>query len=128
MKPLERWEPEDQTFWDVIKKRVSRRNLWISVPCLHCAFEVWLYWSIIIVQMQNLGFAFPKTQLYTLPAIAGLSGAPLRIPNTFLIALCGGRNVITVSTALLILPALGNIGVSVMQLLRWYKRDKGTVR
>ncbi len=60
--------------------------------------------------------------------MAGLSGATLRISNTFLIALCGGRNVIAVSTALLILPALGNIGVSVMQVLRWYKRDKGTVR
>ncbi len=50
------------------------------------------------------------------------------IPNTFLIALWGGRNVIAASTAQLVLPALGNIGVSVMQVLRWYKRNKGTVR
>ncbi len=50
------------------------------------------------------------------------------IPNTFLISLCGDRNVIAVSTAQLVLPGLGNIGVSLMQVLRWYKRDKGTVR
>ncbi len=41
------------------------------------------------------------------------------MPNTFLIVLGGDRNVIAVSTALLVLPALGNIGVSVMQVLRW---------
>ncbi len=107
MKPIERWEPEDNTFWESAGKSIASRNLWISIPALLCAFAVWLYWSIIIVQMQNLGFAFTKSQLYTLPAIAGLAGATLRIPNTFLIALSGGRNVIAVSTALLIIPAFG---------------------
>ncbi len=107
MKPIERWEPEDNSFWESEGNHVARRNLWISVPSLLCAFAVWLYWSIIIVQMQNLGFDFTKTQLYTLPAIAGLAGATLRIPNTFLIALSGGRNVIAVSTGLLLIPAFG---------------------
>ena len=44
---------------------------------------------------------------YTLPAIAGLSGATLRLPNSFLISLGGGRNVIFVTTALLLIPAIG---------------------
>ncbi len=107
MKPIDRWEPEDQTFWSKIGHKVSQRNLWISVPCLLCAFAVWLYWSIVIVQMQTLGFPFEKSQLYTLTAIAGLAGATFRIPNTFFIALAGGRNVIAVTTALLIIPAVG---------------------
>ncbi|MGE0434535.1 MAG: hypothetical protein AB7S36_19915, partial [Planctomycetota bacterium] len=90
-----------------------------------CAFAVWIFWSVIVVMIQRLHdtnptlFAFPdangnaptgdayRAMLYTLPAIAGLAGATLRIPNSFMIALAGGRTVITLTTALLILPALG---------------------
>ena len=104
---ISEWDPEDESFWEGSGKAHAMRNLWISIPCLLCAFAVWLYWSIIIVQMENLGFSFSKEQLYTLTAVAGLLGATLRVPNSFFIALSGGRNVIAVTTALLILPALG---------------------
>src|SRR3990170_977349 len=104
---LSYWNPEDATFWEATGKAVARRNLWISVPCLLCAFAVWGYWSIITVQMKNLGFPFTAAQLFTLTAVAGLSGATLRIPNSFLIAIGGGRNVIAVNTALLLIPSLG---------------------
>jgi NNP family nitrate/nitrite transporter-like MFS transporter len=114
---LDRWTPEDQGFWDSVGKKVANRNLWISIPCLLSAFAVWMYWSIVIVQMQNLGFPFSREQLYTLPAIAGLAGATLRIPNSFLVAVGGGRNVVVAMTALLLLPALG---------AGWYLRDMTT--
>ena len=103
----ERWEPEDESFWQERGSRAARRNLLISIPCLTCAFAVWMYWSVVTVQMQNLGFPFTRDQLYTLTAIAGLAGATLRIPNSFLVAVAGGRNVVALTTALLILPALG---------------------
>ena len=48
-----------------------------------------------------------RALLFTLPAVAGLAGATLRIPNSFMIAICGGRNVKFMTTLLLILPALG---------------------
>jgi len=48
-----------------------------------------------------------NSMYYTLPAIAGLAGATLRIPNSFLIAIGGGRNVIFTTTALLLIPAIG---------------------
>ncbi len=48
---------------------------------------------------------------YTLPAIAGLAGATLRIPNSFLIAIGGGRNVIFTTTALLLIPTVG-VGIA----------------
>src|SRR3990172_10174609 len=101
------WNPEDSAFWESTGKRVARRNLWISVPCLLCSSAIWSYWSIIAVQMKNLGFAFTAIQLFTLTAVAGLAGATLRIPNSFLIAIGGGRNVIALNTALLLLPSLG---------------------
>jgi len=101
------WKPEDGNFWESAAKPIAYRNLWISVPCLLCAFAVWSYWSIITVQMKNLGFPFSAEQLFTLTAIAGLSGATLRIPNSFLTAIAGGRNVVALETAMLLAPALG---------------------
>jgi NNP family nitrate/nitrite transporter-like MFS transporter len=105
------WNPEDSAFWEQTGKRVAYRNLWISVPCLLCAFSVWSCWSIIAVQMKNLGFPFTPAQLFTLTAVAGLAGATLRIPNSFLIAIAGGRNVVAFSTALLLIPTVG-IGIA----------------
>ncbi len=104
---LSGWNPEDKEFWEEKGKKIANRNLWISIPCLLCGFAVWLYWGIITVQMLNLGFPFAQSELFTLLAIAGLSGATLRIPSTFFIRLAGGRNTIFLTTALLILPAAG---------------------
>ena len=106
MATITSWNPEDQHAWESGGARVASGNLWISVPSLLLAFAVWMFWSVIIVQMRNLGFPFSQSQLYTLPAIAGLAGATLRIPNSFLIALSGGRNVVALTTTLLLLPAI----------------------
>lgn len=104
---IQDWNPENEQFWDVAGKKVANRNLWISIPSLLCGFAVWLYWGIITVQMLNLGFPFAKADLFTLMAIAGLTGATLRIPSSFFIRLCGGRYTIFFTTALLMIPALG---------------------
>ncbi len=104
---LENWDPENEEQWNSYGKKIAFRNLWISIPSLLCGFAVWLYWGIITVQMLNLGFSFAKSDLFSLMAIAGLAGATLRIPSTFFIRLAGGRNTIFLTTALLILPALG---------------------
>lgn len=101
------WDPEDDEFWESTGKAIATRNLWISIPSLLCGFAVWLMWGIITVQMKNLGFDFTQAELFTLSAIAGLTGATLRIPSTFFIRLAGGRNTIFFTTALLMIPALG---------------------
>jgi NNP family nitrate/nitrite transporter-like MFS transporter len=101
------WRPEDETFWEAEGKRIAYRNLWISVPALLCGFAVWGMWGIITVQMLNLGFPFTQAELFTLTAIAGISGATMRIPASFLIRLAGGRNTIFLTTAMLLAPALG---------------------
>ncbi|MEI8347672.1 MAG: MFS transporter [Pseudomonadota bacterium] len=98
---------EDNNWWNLEGKKIGNRNLIISIPCLLSAFSVWMFWSIICVQMLNAGFPFEKSQLFTLMSIAGLSGATLRIPSTFFIRPCGGRNVIFFTTLLLIIPSLG---------------------
>jgi len=101
------WTPEDERFWESTGKRVAYRNLWISVPALLCGFAIWGMWGIITVQMLNLGFPFSKDQLFSLTAIAGLAGATMRIPASFLVRLAGGRNTIFLTTSMLLAPALG---------------------
>jgi MFS transporter, NNP family, nitrate/nitrite transporter len=101
------WRPEDEAFWNGTGKKIAYRNLWISVPALLCGFAVWGMWGIITVQMLNLGFPFTQAELFTLTAIAGISGATMRIPASFLIRLAGGRNTIFLTTAMLLAPAIG---------------------
>ena len=104
---IEDWRPEDAAFWESTGKPVAYRNLWLSVPALLCGFAVWGMWGIITVQMLNLGFPFTQAQLFTLTAIAGIAGATMRIPASFLIRLAGGRNTIFLTTAMLLAPAIG---------------------
>jgi len=101
------WRPEDEAFWESTGKRIAYRNLWISIPALLCGFAVWGMWGIITVEMLNLGFPFTQAELFTLTAIAGISGATMRIPSSFFIRLAGGRNTIFLTTSMLLAPAIG---------------------
>jgi MFS transporter, NNP family, nitrate/nitrite transporter len=104
---IDKWDVEDNKFWETTGKRIAYRNLAISVPALLCAFAVWGMWGIITVQMHNLGFPFTQAELFTLTAIAGIAGATMRIPASFFIRLAGGRNTIFLTTAMLLSPAIG---------------------
>ncbi len=120
------WNVEDESFWDSTGKKIANRNLWASIPALLLAFSIWIMWGVLVKYMREFGFSFGMLEglaqgsaeyvaklkeinslYYTLPAIAGLSGATLRLPNSFLISLGGGRNVIFVTTGLLLIPAIG---------------------
>jgi len=104
---IHEWNVEDESFWQSTGKSIANRNLWISIPSLLMGFAIWLMWGMITVQMLNLGFPFAETELFTLSAIAGLTGATLRIPASFMIRIAGGRNTIFITTALLMIPAFG---------------------
>ncbi|MEO7105080.1 MAG: MFS transporter [Rhodoferax sp.] len=114
---ISEWRPEDEKFWESTGKKIAYRNLWISIPALLCGFAVWGMWGIITVQMINLGFPFTQAELFTLTAIAGIAGATMRIPASFLIRLAGGRNTIFLTTAMLLAPAMGT-GI-VLQHKEW---------
>ena len=122
---ISKWDVEDPKFWDATGKKIATKNLWISIPALLLAFAVWIMWSVIATKLKEFGYNFGmitpgmspdevtaklkeiNNLYYTLPAIAGLAGATLRIPNSFLIGVGGGRNVIFITTALLLIPAIG---------------------
>jgi len=119
---LESWDAENEKYWENEGKFIARRNLWASIPNLLCGFGVWLVWSVITSKIQLLHdkdesiYHFPdwdsptgkkyKAVLYLLPAVAGISGGTLRIPNSFMTQCSGGRNVAYNTTLLLALPML----------------------
>ena len=109
---LEDWRPEDPVFWNEKGRALARRNLWISIPALLLAFAVWMVWSVVVARLPAIGFDFTSGQLFWLAALPGLSGATLRIFYSFMVPIFGGRLWTTLSTASLLIPALG-IGYAV---------------
>lgn len=106
------WEPELPTFWQRSGKSTANRNLWISIPALALAFAVWMVWSVVVVNLPVIGFTYSTNQLFWLAAVPGLSGATLRIFYSFMVPIFGGRKWTALSTASLLVPAVG-IGLAV---------------
>ena len=103
---LTEWSPEDKDFWETKGRRIAQRNLWISIPNLLLAFAVWMVWSVVVVNLPNLGFKYSANQLFWLAALPALSGATLRIFYSFIVPIFGGRRWTTISTASLLLPCI----------------------
>jgi NNP family nitrate/nitrite transporter-like MFS transporter len=106
------WTPEDKAFWEREGDAIAKLNLWISVPALFLAFAIWQVWSVVAVGLPSLGFKYSTTQLFWLAAAPALSGATLRIFYSFIVPVMGGRRWTTISTATLLIPAIG-IGFAV---------------
>ncbi|MCG3189129.1 MAG: Nitrate/nitrite transporter NarK [Burkholderiaceae bacterium] len=106
------WTPEDKAFWEREGEAIAKLNLWISVPALFLAFAIWQVWSVVAVSLPSLGFKYSTNQLFWLAAAPALSGATLRTFYSFMVPLFGGRRWTALSTASLLIPALG-IGFAV---------------
>ena len=106
------WRPDDPEFWKSTGHGIASKNLWISIPCLLLAFSVWLVWSVVVAKLPSIGFAYDTNQLFWLAALPGLSGATLRIFYSFMVPIFGGRLWTALSTASLLVPAVG-IGFAV---------------
>lgn len=111
-KVITHWQPENPEFWQSTGKQIAKRNLWISIPALLLAFAIWQVWSVAVVNLPNIGFKYTENQLFWLAALPALSGATLRIFYSFMVPVFGGRKWTTLSTASLLLPAIG-IGYAV---------------
>ena len=106
------WAPEDKSFWEREGEAIAKLNLWISVPALFLAFAIWQVWSVVAVSLPGLGFKYSTNPLFWLAAAPALSGATLRIFYSFMVPLVGGRRWTAISTASLLIPAIG-IGFAV---------------
>ena len=110
---LEKWEPENNEFWESEGSKRAWTTLTVTTLTLMISFATWFMMSAIVVRMPGIGFNFTQSQLFWLAAMPGLAGGTLRIVHTFLLPIFGTRSIITVATLLKLLPCLG-IGLAVM--------------
>ena len=103
---IDRWDPEDEQFWESGGKRVARRNLVFSIFAEHLGFSIWVLWTIIVINLVNVGIALSIPQQFWLTAVPNLIGSALRIPYTFAVPRFGGRAWTVFSASLLLIPAL----------------------
>jgi NNP family nitrate/nitrite transporter-like MFS transporter len=103
---IERWEPEDERFWESTGKRIARKNLFFSIFAEHFGFSVWVLWTIVVINLSNVGIDLTISEQFWLTAVPNLVGSTLRIPYTFAVPRFGGRAWTTISASLLLIPTL----------------------
>jgi MFS transporter, NNP family, nitrate/nitrite transporter len=103
---IEHWNPEDERFWETEGKFIARRNLILSIFAEHLGFSIWVLWTVIVINLSNIGIALTLPEQFWLTAIPNLIGSALRIPYTFAIARFGGRMWTLISASLLLIPVL----------------------
>lgn len=107
---IERWDPEDETFWKETGEKTARRNLLYSVFSEHIGFSIWSLWSVMVLFM-GPGYGIDPAGKFFLIATATAVGALVRIPYTFAVARFGGRNWTVVSALLLLAPTVAALVV-----------------
>ncbi|HET6810226.1 MAG TPA: nitrate/nitrite transporter [Acidimicrobiales bacterium] len=102
---IDDWRPEDESFWRSTGARIARKNLALSMFAEHLGFSIWVIWTIVVLNLANIGVKLSVSELFLLTLVPNLVGSMLRIPYTFAIPRFGGRAWTTVSAALLFVPA-----------------------
>ncbi len=101
---IDGWDPENPDQWTSVGRPTARRNLGWSIFAEFLGFAVWALWSIVVPQLNGVGFTLTVDQMFWLVSTPALVGATLRIPYTFAVPAFGGRNWTIVSALLLLLP------------------------
>ncbi|MEU1984941.1 MFS transporter [Nocardia sp. NPDC019395] len=114
---IERWEPDNERFWESGADRTARKNLTFSVFAENLGFSIWVIWASVVTSMGAAGFSFldglgsgnpvAVSNALLLTSIPTLVGSTLRIPYTFAIPRFGGRAFTAFSAGMLLIPTLG---------------------
>ncbi|MGW2345311.1 nitrate/nitrite transporter [Streptomyces sp. NPDC001661] len=102
---IERWDPEDEVFWEETGAKVARRNLAFSILSEHIGFSIWTLWSVMVLFM-GPEYGIDPAGKFFLVSMATLVGAFARVPYTFAVAVFGGRNWTIVSASMLLVPSI----------------------
>lgn len=102
---IDGWDPENPEQWGSVGRPIARRNLTLSIFAEFLGFAVWALWSIVVPQLNGVGFNLSINEMFWLVSTPALVGATLRLPYTFAVPRFGGRNWTVVSALLLLLPA-----------------------
>ncbi len=100
---LQDWQPESSS-WN---SSLAWKTTAITTFNLTMAFSTWFLASALAPKLQGLGFVISVDQLYWLTAMPGLAGGLLRLLWMFLPPVMGTRKLVTMTSALLLLPLIG---------------------
>ena len=98
---IDRWEPEDEGFWEATGRLVARKNLIFSIFAENIGFSIWVLWTIVVINLPNVGITLSLPEQFWLTATPNLIGSALRLPYTFAVPRFGGRMWTTISASLL---------------------------
>jgi NNP family nitrate/nitrite transporter-like MFS transporter len=108
---IDHWEPENETFWNAVGKKIARKNLTFSILSEHVGFSVWVIWSVMVLFMPPHTWHFTVADKFLITTVPAAVGSVVRLPYTFAIAKFGGRNWTVTSALLLLIPALVAVAV-----------------
>src|SRR4051795_8151201 len=103
---IDHWDPDDEAFWNGAGSRIARKNLALSMFAEHLGFSIWVLWTIVVLNLANIGITMSVSELFLLTLVPNLVGSMLRIPYTFAVPKFGGRAWTAVSVSLLFIPTL----------------------
>src|SRR3954447_18282409 len=103
---IDRWDPEDEAFWAHGGSRIAAKNPAFSVFAENIGFSIWVLWTIVVINLANIGIALSLSEAFWLTAVPNLIGSALRLPYTFAVPRFGGRTWTTISASLLLIPVL----------------------
>jgi NNP family nitrate/nitrite transporter-like MFS transporter len=103
---IDHWEPDDEAFWEGGGNKVAKRNLIWSMFAENIGFSVWVLWTIVVLNLANVGITLSVSELFLLTLLPNAIGSLLRIPYTFAVPRFGGRRWTAISAALLFIPSL----------------------
>src|SRR5437764_10396554 len=103
---IEHWDPDDEAFWEASGEKIAKRNLIFSMFAEHIGFSVWVLWTIVVLNLGNIGITLSVSELFLLTLVPNLIGSVLRIPYTFAVPRFGGRAWTAISASLLFIPTL----------------------
>jgi NNP family nitrate/nitrite transporter-like MFS transporter len=103
---IDHWEPENEQFWESTGKGIARKNLAFSIFAEHLGFSIWVLWTIVVINLGNVGITLTLPEQFWLTAVPNLVGSTLRIPYTFAVPRFGGRRWTGISASLLLIPTL----------------------
>ena len=103
---IDNWEPDDEQFWEQTGKKIAKKNLALSIFAEHIGFSIWVIWTIVVINLANIGITMSLSEQFMLTLVPNLIGSILRVPYTFAVPKFGGRAWTTISAGLLVIPAL----------------------
>jgi MFS transporter, NNP family, nitrate/nitrite transporter len=77
-----------------------------SIFAEHLGFSIWVLWTIVVINLGNVGYTLSLSEQFWLTAVPNLIGSTLRIPYTFAVPRFGGRMWTAISASLLLIPCL----------------------